>query len=121
MTLSVADIGKLAFDGVAAALSGVVHDARLTWDAKGDYDIDAGKRTKSKRFIDGRAVEDASKPVADIFPDYTKGPADRMVLLEGLVVAPQETMRLCYSDRDLTITAVADIAGGGGLYYVMAR
>lgn len=121
MAISVARIAELAFNGVSNGISGVVHSATLTQKTAGTYNASTGVRAATTAPITGRAIEDAVKPVRDIFPAYERGPSDKLVLLEGMTSAPVENDTLAYSDRSLTIMAVADIAGGGGLYYVMAR
>lgn len=121
MALSVADIGQLALDGVARGISGVIHTCTVTRQVRGAYNVTTGEYVQSSSSQAGRALEDASKPVRDVFPDYEVGPSDKMVLLEGLNTVPEETHKLFYNGRNLTIMAVADVAGGGGLYYVMAR
>lgn len=121
MTLTVAEIAKLAFDGVARGIGGVVHEAQIEFRQPGSYDVATGRRAIAKPDFAGRAIEDSSKPISDVFPDYQFGKSDRMVLLEGFDYPPEKGARLVYAGRDLTIHEVADVAGGDGLFYVVAR
>lgn len=119
---TVAEIAKLAFDGVQSAITDAVHSASLEVDAQGAYDATAGTHAlTTTTYTGGRAVLDMTRPPADIFPDYVVGPRDQMILLEGFTSVPEEGWRVIFAGTTYDLQAVQDIAKAGTLFYVIGR
>jgi len=120
MTISVADIAAKAFDGVAGAMSGVIKTLTISHDVNGAYDTATGTYATTTTTDTGRVVID-SKPIAGVFPEYVAGPADLLVLAEGLTTAPQEGWTATFDSTAHSIRIVSDVAGGGGAYQMVVR
>lgn len=118
--LTVGEIAALAFNGVAGAISDAIHNASLSEDTTGAYDVVTGAYAVTTVTAVGRAVVDTVKPIADIFPEYVVGPADELILLEGFTAA-RENMRLTFAGWERHVTAVQDVLNAGSLFYVVAR
>jgi len=121
MTTTIADITKQVFDGVAGGLSGVIKDLTLSHEEQGAYDPAAGTYALTTTAITGRVVVAAATPASDVFPDYVIGPADMLVMAEGLASAPKEGDTATFDSKDHAVRRVLDIAGGGGAYYMVVR
>jgi hypothetical protein len=120
--LSVGDIMKEAFDGVAAELSGVIKTATVTRHTPTGYDPATGQNTFSPPVTQtGRAVIENESTIKNVFPGYVAVGTERLVLLEGLSWAPQEgdqvAVESLWSGRKCT--AVLDLLGAGGAYRVV--
>jgi hypothetical protein len=121
MSTTVANIAKAAMDNVSAAITDAILDVTLTWEPQGAYNFDTGEYATTTGTDTGRAVIDTVKPMTDIFPDYTVGPGDELVFLEGLTTAPQEGYTITSGATEWHIRQVQDIVGAGSIFYVIAR
>lgn len=121
MSQTVANIAKTAMDAVSVEITDAIPAATMSWETQGAYDVDAGEYAVTVGSDTGRAVIDAVTPKADIFPDYTVGPGDEMIFLEGLTTAPQEAFKLTIGTQVWVIRQVQDILAAGSIFYVMAR
>ncbi|WP_037471603.1 hypothetical protein [Sinorhizobium fredii] len=117
--VSVASLASRAFDRLNAGLTDAVKACTLTHTTQGAYDPVTGTYTTVTTTTTGRAIFDVSRPIADAFPAYVAGPADKLAILEGLDFAPVETDTLTIASVDHTIKAVADIAGAGSTFSVV--
>ena len=120
MSLSVADIAKKAFDGVAAGLSGVVKSATITVEVKGEYNATTGTRAVTSTTYSGRAVFGTAAAIRSRFPAYEVGPDDLIISLEGFSTVPSVNDTVTIDSVDRTIKAVGDIAGAGDFFEVIA-
>ena len=125
MSTTVAAIADAAFDAVAAKITGVIKTCTVTSTTQGAYNTSTGTYSTTTSTQTGRAlfagVQDNGKPITDIFPDYVAGPADELILLEGLTAAPEENDTVTIGSTTRTIMKVNNIVGAGTLFYVMAR
>jgi head-tail adaptor len=94
VTLTVADIAKEAFDGVAAELSGVIHAASVNGSPA------------------GRVVQDDKRGPSGFAPDTSKDKA-LTVYCEGFQPSIGDT--LAYNSTSHLVFWVHDIVAGGGL------
>jgi hypothetical protein len=121
MSTTVAAIADEAFDDVALELTDVIKTATVTRaTANPTYTAATGVYAPASAAITGRAVSLTERAIADIFPGYTAGPTTRGFLLEGLSAAPVEGDKLTVGSVDSRIEQVADIAGAGTLFAVVA-
>ena len=120
MALDVARIAKLAFDGVARAISGAIHPATLTRTTQGAYNPTTGAYATTTATQTGRAVVDTAKPLQDVFPDYIVGAGDELILLEGFTSA-RENDSLSFAGRTRIIRQAQDVLAAGSLFYIVAR
>ncbi len=121
MSISVADINKWALDAVAGAISGVVHDATMSDNAQGSYDVASGAYSDSSTtYTGGRAVIDTVKPPQDVFPEYVAGPAEQLIWLEGFTTVAAENWSLTFNGATRQILRVQDVLESGGGFYVLA-
>lgn len=119
--VTVAVIAAQALDAVSAAITDAVHDAALSYEVQGAYDFDAGEyATTTTTLTGGRAVVDTETPAADIFADYTIGPKDELIFLEGFTDCA-ETWKLTANSREWVVMAVQDIVAAGSIFYVIGR
>ena len=119
MTISVGDIATAAFNGVAGAMSGVIKTLTISHDVNGSYDPATGTYATTPATDTGRIVVASTTPIADVFPAYVIGPADLLIMAEGLSTAPKEGWTATFDGTDHSIKQVLDIAGGGGAYYLV--
>lgn len=120
--ISVAQIAAMAFDAVGGAIEGVIQSATLTRITQGTvYDPVTGTYPEMTETFTGRAVFSDEKAMADAFPTYVIGPADRMLNLEGFNTVPKETDTLTVGDQTLQIVRVGDVVGVGQFFNVIAR
>lgn len=118
--VTIAAIAKSAFDAVALAVTGAIHSASLSYLTQGAYDAVSGSYAVTRTFITGgRGVMDTAKPVKDLFPSYTVGPSDKLILLEGFTDVPAEGWTLTLKDQDYVVKAVQDIVLANSLFYVI--
>lgn len=120
---TVSQIAAQAFNAVASSITDVIHDATLSFltkEARG-YDHKSGKYFEQPTEYSGRALFDTVKPASDIFADYTHGPQDVLVLLEGFGVAAKENWTLTVNSEAYTVKAAQAIVGVSDLVYVVAR
>ena len=94
--VTVAEIAAEAMDAVAAEITDAIHTATLNWSVQGAYDPDAGTYSTTPASDTGRAVEDTTRPIGDVFEDYIVGPGEVLVLLEGFTSVPEENWKLNY-------------------------
>ena len=120
MALTVAQIAKKAFDKVGAKITDAIQTATLANDTQGAYNADTGTYTLTTTTETGRAVVDTVKPINDIFPDYTVGPGDELILLEGFT-ACAENYRLTMGGKTWHIRRAQDIVAAGSLFFAVAR
>lgn len=127
MSTTVAAIAAEAFTAVAAELPDVIKACTLTHVAKGSYNptTDAYGQTTTTatgRSLNatGSSVESVSSTIKDHFPAYVAGPADVVLFLEGLSMAPKENDTVTIGAVVRTIKAVGDIVGAGSFYVVIA-
>lgn len=122
MSITVAQIANLALDAVGGAITDAVHSASLAYDTQGIYDPATGTYAETTTTLTGgRAVLDTTTPPGDLFPDYTIGPGDQLVMLEGFTETPREGWRLTFAGTTYHVRTVQDIAAAGTLFYVIAR
>ena len=113
-------IAKAAFDAVAGSITDAVHSASLSYDTQGSYNTTTGAYAiTTTTLTGGSAVLDMGKPVSDIFPDYTAGPSDRLVLLQGFTSVPKENWTLTYNGNSYAIKQVLDLVDAGSVFYVV--
>lgn len=120
---TVAAIAEQAFNAVATSITDVIHAATLSYDvsAARGYDHKSGKYFSTTTSMTGRCLFDTVKPASDIFPDYTNGPKDELVLLEGFGVLAKEGWALAVSGETYTIKKAQAIVGVSDLVYAIVR
>ena len=118
--VTIAEIAKEAFDAVALEITDAIHAATLTRTVDGVYNTTTGAYETTTPDQEGRAVVDTVTPKADVFPDYVVGPADELVLLEGMTSA-KENDSLVFAGRTRIVMQVQDIVAAGSLFFVIAR
>lgn len=124
MTTTVSAIALAAFTKVNAKITGVIKSCTLTraaTDAR--YDPENGTRFGGTNAINdtgGQCFQDTTTPLTDAFPDYVAGPGDALFYIRGLSQAPKEGDTLTIGGTDYSVRYVGDVAGGGGLYSVIA-
>jgi|SRR5690625_2846215 len=115
--LRVADIAKLAYDGVAEKVAGVIHEGTLKRVMPGEYDPNTGKIEDETVTDLCRVIFDNERPVEDLFPAYVPGPTDQLVYIEGLTeMQPQEGDTLEAVGKSFAVTKVSDILHAGEFY-----
>lgn len=120
--VTVAEIAKQAFDGVAAALGGVVREVTLSYDTLGVHDAVTGTAPTVTTTATGRSVVGTASAIPNKFPAYTAGPNDILIMLEGFDVVPRVGWRVTINgDAERTIRAVGDIVGAGAFFEVVAK
>lgn len=120
MTTTVAAIAAEAFDAVAADLSGVIRTGTLTRKADAGYNPTTEAYTAATGTYTCRVVDASSMPVGALPPGFVSGPGEAVLFIEGLTVEPRKSDVIAYGSRTRTVSQVADIAGAGGLYAVVA-
>lgn len=113
---TIAAIAAEALDGVAEDITDAVQAATLTRATDGFYDIATGSKATDPETQTGRLVFCNTSAVADIFPAYTVGPSDQLLLLEGFTSVLKNDVV-----NNMTVTQVQDIGGAGSLFYAVAR
>ncbi len=121
MTLSVAEIGKQALDGVANALTGVVHSAVLTTDEKGEYNRKTGGYDDTPNLTYTCRVLVRNTPTGLTLGTHIITAKEQVLLLEGLKVVPAENHRLVFKGKTKTIVFVEDVLDAGGMYNVVVK
>jgi hypothetical protein len=109
-------IAAEALDGVAADITDAVADATLVRTSQTFYDIPTGAMGTSTAEQTGRLVYCNPAAMPDIFPGYTVGPSDQLLLLEGFTSVVKNDVV-----NGLTVVEVQDIGGAGSLFYAVAR
>lgn len=117
---TVAAIAAKAFSAVADRITDAIQAATLTATTQGAYNAATGAYATTTSTQTGRAVVDTVTPKADIFPDYTAGTGDELILLEGFT-ACTENMVLTMAGGDWHVSQVQDILRAGSLFYIIAR
>ena len=120
MSVSVGDIAKQAFDAVGVLISGVVHDANISYSERGDYDVNSGRYSEVEMTVSGRAVIETAAALAKRYPSHVSGPDDTLIILEGFNVVPAVGWKVSIGNTDRTIKRVGDIVGAGELIEVVA-
>lgn len=118
---TVAEIAKEAFDAVAEEMPDVIQSASLTRETQGAYDPVTGTYTTTTQTYSCRALFADEKAMADAFPAYEIGPADRMVYVEGLATTPKEADEMTIGSQKVTVTRVGDIVGTGTFFSLIVR
>lgn len=118
---TVAEIAKEAFDGVAAEMPDVIQDASLTRTTQGVYDPSTGTYATTTQTWNCRALFADEKAMADAFPAYVIGPADRMAYVEGLATTPKEADAMTIGGQAVTVMRVGDIVGVGTFFSLIVR
>lgn len=119
--MTVASIVKEAFDAAQESFPDVIKDCIVTRTANGAYNPSTGGYSTTTSQQPGRALADTTKPIKDIFPDYTVGPGDILYYIEGLTSEPAENDVLTIGAVERKIQHVGDIVGAGSFYAVIAR
>lgn len=124
---TVAEIAALALGAVDSAIPDAVHPATLSWKVSPlpdqpqmAYDPVSGTYATTPESETGHMVVVTEKAPADIFPDYTAGPGDEVVMLEGFTDC-QEGWTLAGAGKTWHIKLVQDILAAGSLFYAVAR
>lgn len=119
---TVAEIAKLAVDGVQGAIPDAIDNATLTEKAKGTtYDtVTASYPVVSTDHGTCRAVLETQKPISDVFPDYIVGSSDQLYFLEGYSSVPKEGWEITIDNVTRTIKRAQDILNAGSIGYVIA-
>ncbi|ASY62524.1 hypothetical protein SJ05684_c10670 [Sinorhizobium sojae CCBAU 05684] len=128
MTTTVAAIAEEVFDAVAEELSDVILSCTVTHKTQGAYDATTGAYSETTSTYTGRAlictgatVEGVGgAKITDIFPGYVAGPADVVMILEGLTGDPKENDTIAAGGVTRTIKAVGDVVGAGSFFIVIA-
>lgn len=120
MALSVADIAKLAFDGVAGAITDVIGSATLTFETQGAYNASTRTYATTTTVLTGRAYIGTAAAIASSFPAFVAGPDDTLMGLEGFSQVPDIGVQVTFNSVTREIKAVGDIAGAGGFTEVIA-
>lgn len=117
---TVAEIGALAFNAVAAEITDAIHVATITRSTRGAYSTSTGEYAYSTADQTGRLVVDTVKPVGDVFPEYVSGPNEVLLFLEGFTSC-LEGDAITYQGKTRDIVKVQDIVAAGTLFYAVAR
>lgn len=114
-------IADAAFDAVNAAITDVIDDATLTSTTQYEhgYDAIAGEHATTTTTYTGRGLFDTTTPAQDIFGDFTQGPREQMVVLEGFTVAAKEGWKLTINSIDYTVQRAQTVAGSVSLQYAV--
>ena len=118
--MNIADIAALALNAVQPVITDAVQPVTLSRTTQGDYDIAAGAYTPIIHTQTGRAVFQDVGPAAKIFAPYVPGPADELILLEGMT-SVQENDTLMIAGKVRTVRMARDIGGASSLFNVIAR
>jgi hypothetical protein len=113
---TISAIAAEALDGVAADITDAIQAATLVRTSHDFYDIPTGAMGTSTASQTGRLVYCNIATAADIFPGYTVGPSDQLLLLEGFTSVLKNDVV-----NDLTVVEVQDIVGAGSLFYAVAQ
>ena len=118
---TLATIADSAFDAVNAAITDVIDDATLTYKTNIDFGYDpvSGQHMQTETSITGRALFDTTTPAQDIFGDFTQGPREQMVLLEGFSALCEEGWKLTVNSVDYTVQRAQAVAGSVALQYAV--
>ena len=120
---TVSTIAKRAFDGVAGSIGGVVFDATYTTpQGRAGFNRLTGnsERTPGTEHPCRVVVEGTNRDNA-LVGSYTIGEKERVVLIEGLEVAPTENGRLFWRGEEQILTFVEDILFSGTLFRAVVR
>ena len=113
---TIAAIAAEALDGVSLDITDAVQMATLSRAVEGYYDTATGTMSATAETQTGRLVYCNLATVKDIFPGYTVGPSDQLLLLEGFTSVRKNDVV-----NGMTVTEVQDIGGAGTLFYAVAR
>lgn len=118
---TIATISANAFNAASVAITDVIYDAVLTYVTQADfgYDPNSGQYMKTETSINGRCLFDTTTPAQDIFGDFTQGPREEMVLLEGFSAECREGWKLTVGGSDYTVQRAQTIAGSVSLQYAV--
>lgn len=119
--MSVAAVAKTAYDEAAKAFPEVIKSATLTRVTNGVYDPATGGYGQTTANHTCRALFDTATPIIDLFPDYTAGPKDNIVYLEGLSIEPVEGDEISVDGLTRIVQAVGNIVQANSFYAVVAR
>lgn len=120
--LTVANIAKRAFDGVAGKVTDVIHEGTLKRVIPGEYDPNTGMVEDETVTDSCRAIFDNQQPLQDLFPDFVPGASDELVYLEGLTeMQPREGDSLETAGRTFAVIRTSDILRAQGLYSMIVR
>lgn len=117
---TVAAIAALALTRVSAKITDAVATATMTIPTQGAYDVTTGTYALILATQTGRAVFCNITAGPDMFPDYTFGPRDELLLLEGFTGVTEGAV-LTIGSTDRTVRATQDLMGAGTLFYAVAR
>lgn len=124
MSLTVAQIAKQAFDGVAAALGGVIKSATIKRAKTTDYDVETGDVTKSDVNQTCRMVFGGAGAGDKYFPELVIADTDEVAFIEGAGANPpkeNDTLYLTDGASWLVTKPPRDIVQGGGLWVAIVR
>lgn len=120
--ISVAEIAKKAFDGVAAKMPEVIQVGELSKKAAGSYNAATGKyEAVSTDIFSCRVLIGTSNAIQDTFPAHAIGPKDIILYLEGLSSVPSEGDLITVSGVERKIVKTGDIVGVGTFFVVVAQ
>lgn len=119
--VTVAEIAKEAFDGVAVSIEGVVKAATMEYDTQGAYNAATGTYALTPTSGGaGRAIVGTAKAVKSSFPAYVAGPNDILLYLEGFTSSPSINWRVSIDGVVRVIKHIGDVVGAGGFFEVVA-
>ena len=119
--MSVASIVETAFSSAQKSFPDVIKACSIDRVSEsGEYVVETGKFTESTTIIKGRSLVATGSPTKDLFGDYTIGPKEELIYLQGLSEPPIEGDRLTIGTKVRTIKVVGDIVGAGTFFAVMA-
>lgn len=112
MSLSPASINTAVFDALASAMDNVVFALTVSTDARVAYYPTTGTYGETTTSGTGRVMAASKSPNKDIFPENVIGPADTVVITDGLTIAPRETDIATFDGADHVIKAVRKFDAG---------
>lgn len=117
---TVAAIADAALDAVDAAITDAIVAVTVTRTTQGAYNTTTGAYAETNTTETGRSVRMTDRAIADVFPDYVRGPKDQLFLLEGITTL-QEQDKLTIGGTDYRVARWQDIVGAGTLFYAVAQ
>lgn len=143
--ITVSEIGKKVFDGLAKSIDGVIHQGSVWAQVEGPFDSATGQYTKREmQHSDCRFIVGGQKEAKNL-GNYILQPDELVLMVEGLTIDPTVGMMLKYIDaggvkfdnqvgliddrvenfdvntKTKAIRYVEDIAGAGGLYFMVVK
>lgn len=113
---TIAAIAAKALNAVAAKITDAVQSATLVRNIEAGYDTASGVLDGNPATQTGRLVYCNQTAMPGLFPGYTVGPSDQLLLLEGFTSVLKNDVV-----NGLTVVEVQDLGGAGTLFYAVAR